>query len=142
MKSFCDFVQTEKRDTSAAALDIATRYEKAKKATEDLFNNHYENVIASFSDQGKAALLQRIKTISMRMEIVYTNIDVKYIAQSSPSYLIRTLKTSCKSMVAQLEAEPIDNAQIASSILLSQELIWNTGIGTVTTENSTDLIED
>ena len=127
IETFCRFVETEKRETVAAAIEVAAYYEKAKTATDQLLDRHYEAVIASLSEQGQAALQQRVKSMNERMELVHTDINVRSIAQSAPAYSIRMLKSGCTSIKAQRAADP------AGSLLLSEKLIRNANIQTPTT---------
>lgn len=136
MRKFCTFVETEKRETVSAALEVADQYEKAKNATDQLLSQHYETIIASLSEQGRATLKQRIETVNDRMELVHTNIDVRNIAQSAPAYTIRMLKSGCMAITAERNAQGQDAAQLPGTLLLSEELIQNANINSVTTENS------
>ena len=128
METFCNFVQSEKRASVAAAVEIAAHYEKAKEATDELLGRHYDEVIAALSERGRAALRQRVESMNDRMELVHTNIDVRILAQSAPEYTIRMLKSGCVRTQAAYDANP------ARSVLLSEELLRNANIGAVSME--------
>ncbi len=124
MQNFCEFVKTETRSNLAAAIEISDHYEQAKKATDDLFNSHYESVLASLSPQGRETMQHRIETMNERMEMVHTNIDVRTLAQSAPAYAIQTLKSGCERTMRMHN----NSVNRIGPLLLSEELIRNTNI--------------
>lgn len=121
MQNFCEFVKTETRTDLAAANEISHRFEQVKKATDDLFNEHYRSVLAALSPKGRAAMRHRIETMNERMEMVHTNIDVRTLAQSAPEYAIQTLKSGCERMMKTYNNPGNHRGQL----LLSEELIRN-----------------
>ncbi len=51
METFCRFVETEKRTSVEAAVEVATYYNKAKTATDELLGRHYDAVVEALSEQ-------------------------------------------------------------------------------------------
>jgi len=123
MEDFCSFVETEKRSSVAAALEVATFYEKAKNITDDLLGRHYDAVVAKLSKQGQEALRQRVQSMNDRMELVHTDIDVNILAQSAPEYTIRMLKSGC------VRTKAFRNTSPPEPLLLSEELVRNVNFG-------------
>lgn len=114
--SLCQSWDVTKKDGSTENIQsTAVAYEENRLKREDELTKHYEEIISSLSNEGKARVLDKLEALVGTDKLTFSTIDLVGLSAAVPNLGRQILDTSCDQLMIRAQKLPPERE------LLSQE---------------------